>query len=196
MSPVWLIGRHLGATVSALVDGQLDSEEAEQAWDHVLHCPPCRRLVERERWVKGQLSAMATRPAPTQAPSDRLLGSLYDLDPALTGRLSPETMGAWAAVEEIEERGRGRRRAGIALVGAGSVSVAVLGLSALSGVSLGIGGAPAGAPASSLSRGATTPTPARAVVGPRTSVHGRLPGWTVSRDRDGVARATAVDSRG
>ena len=191
----WRLGGHLGAAVSALVDGQLGPEETERAWDHVLHCPACRRLVEREGWVKRQITAMACRPLPGEKPPERLLGSLYDLDPATLSAPSGEGVDAWTAVAALEQRGRNRRRAGIALVGAGSVSAAVLGLSTLSGATLGIGGAPAGTPATSLSRGAGTTVPTRAVVAPRTSAHGRLPGWTVTRSPDGVARAVAVDDR-
>src|SRR4051794_41941280 len=47
-----LLGGHLGASVSALVDGQLDKESTERAWAHVAECPPCRRLVQHEGWVK------------------------------------------------------------------------------------------------------------------------------------------------
>ncbi len=198
--------RHLGDTVSALVDGQLGPEESEQAWRHVVQCPACRRLVEREGWVKRQL---AWRPQVTESPSQRLLGNLYDLGgpapvahprgaavPAARSASNTaetrEALEAWAAVEALEQRGRPWRRAGIALVGAGSVSAAVFGLSALSTAPLGIGGAPAGSPASALSRGAATAVPTRAVVAPRARAHGLLPGWHVQGT--GVAtRAVAVD---
>ncbi len=195
--PMWRWGGHLGGTtVSALVDGQLDAETTEQAWNHVLHCPPCRRLVEREGWVKRQLAQMACKPPPAEVPSERLLGSLYDLDPGLPTGPSPEAMDAWAAVDALERRGRTRRRAGIALVGAGSVSAAVLGLSTLSGAPLGIGGAPAGTPATSLSRAAAPASPTRAAVAPQASVHGRLPGWRVARTDDGVAHAVSATDPG
>ena len=116
MPGMWRIGGHLGSAVSALVDGQLDPETTERAWEHVLACPPCRRLVEREGWVKRQLAEMAGTSAATP-PAD-LVGSLYELD--------AETRDAWAAVEHLEDRARGRRRAGLAAVGVGSVSAAVL----------------------------------------------------------------------
>jgi len=193
---MWRLGGHLGTAASALVDGQLTPEEAEQAWQHVLHCPPCRRLVEREGWIKRQLSSIACKPtAPADALPERLLGSLYDLGPSGPASSSAEAMDAWMAVDEIEARGRTRRRVGIALVGAGSVSAAVFGFSTLSGAPLGIGGAPAGTPATSLSRGAANPAPTRAVVAPRATVHGRLPGWTVVRGEDGVAHAVPVETR-
>jgi hypothetical protein len=182
---MWRFGRHLGTSVSALVDGQLDPEAAEEAWEHVLHCPPCRRLVEREGWVKRQLAQFACQPRSVERTPDPVLG----------GRLSAEAMQAWADVDELEERGRGRRRAGIALVGAGSVSVAVLGLSTLSGAPLGIGGAPSGPPTSALSRGAASALPGRAVVAPRTHVRGNLPGWTVAHRGAGTVYAVPVGDR-
>ena len=154
-------GGHVGSSVSALVDGQLDHAGAERAWSHVLTCPPCRRLVEREGWVKWQLATMGGN-----EPSARLLGSLYELDPAAE---------AWAAVGELERRGRSRRRAGLALAGAGSVSAAVFGIASLGGAGLGIGGAPAGTPATSLTRSSTTSSPTTAVIAPTAVVHGRLP---------------------
>lgn len=103
---------HIGSTASALVDGQLSPAEEERAWKHVLGCPGCRRLVEREGWLKQRLAGLA---APGSfAPPPRLMGSLYDVD-------------AWATVDEIERRST-RRRATTALVGAGSVGFAVMAL--------------------------------------------------------------------
>lgn len=149
------LGGHLGGpAVSALVDGQLDEECEERAWAHVAACPGCRRAVEREGWTKRQLHRV-----PGGEPSARLLGSLYDLD---ASHLHPagsaeQVAESWAAVEHLERQGRSRRRAGIALVGAGSVSAAVLGLSTLSGASLGIGGAPSGTPTPAVTRPASPP---------------------------------------
>jgi anti-sigma factor RsiW len=180
---------HLGSQVSALVDGQLDEESTERAWGHVLHCPACRRQVEREGWVKRQLTQMSCRPVDPQVP-DRLLGSLYQLAPA--GE-------AWAAVEQIEARGRTRRRAGIALVGAGSVSVAVFGLSSLAGA--GLGAAPVGTPAASLTRATAPATPAAAsretgpVLTPVAAVHGRLQDWMARGVGTESSHAVAVNGR-
>ena len=119
---------HIGASVSALVDGQLSAEEEERAWQHVLRCPGCRRLVEREGWVKQRLSALSSPAAPA-APLG-LLGALYDVD-------------SWAAADEVERRSR--RRRSLAVVGAGSVGVAVLGIVALTTPPVGRGEVP-GAP--------------------------------------------------
>jgi len=170
--------------VSALVDGQLDAETSERAWQHVMHCPPCRRLVEHEGWVKRQLAQIAEAPRADQ-PSDQLIGSLLQLDP---------TAMAWAETQEIEDRGRTRRRAGIALVGAGSVSAAVLGLSTLGGAPLGIGGG-GGTPTTSIGGTSSTSIPTEAVVAPTGTVHGRLRGWTLVPEDDGVAHARAVAHR-
>ncbi len=103
---------HIGSNASALVDGQLSAAEEERAWSHILGCPGCRRLVEREGWIKQRIAGLAA-PAPLAAPAS-LLGSLYDVD-------------AWSQVDAIERRST-RRRATVALVGAGSVGVAVLAL--------------------------------------------------------------------
>jgi len=179
--PSRLFNGHLGAAASALVDGQLDAESTERAWDHVMECAECRQVVEREGWLKRQVSSIAVGPVET-APSDRLMGTLLDLGPVAD---------AWAQVDEIERRGRNRRRAGLALVGAGSVSAAVFGLSTLSPLSLGLGNG--AQPASSINHGASSSRPTPAVVSPAASVHGRLRGWTVGSDEDGAARAHVVD---
>lgn len=171
------LGGHLGTAASALVDGQLDAWSAERAWAHVHCCASCRRLVEREGWVKTQLSTMAG-----DEPPDRLIGSLHGLcaDPA---RMQAEGAAAWAAVGELEARGRARRRTGLALAGAGSVSVAVLGLATLSGTTLGIGGSgatPSTPPTTTVTTGVARPSSNPAAtpvsVAPRVHVHGRLPG--------------------
>ena len=156
---MWSFGGHIGSSVSALVDGQLDAESAERAWSHVLTCPPCRRMVEREGWVKGELATITGN-----EPSARLLGSLYDLNESSAPHRRPsiEAIEAWVAVDQIESKGRGRRRAGLAVVGAGSVSAAVLGIASLGGAGLGIGGTPAGTPATAFTRSTTAATPTHA----------------------------------
>lgn len=171
MPGMWRLGGHLGSTVSALVDGQLDPETTERAWSHVMTCPPCRRLVEREGWVKRQLAEMAGS-SPAAPPAD-LVGSLHDLD--------VDTREAWAAVERLEDRARTRRRAGIAALGAGSVSAAVLGLSTLSGATLGIGGAPSSPPATSLTRPTPSLGPASTSVGTPAPSISSFTGWVFPR---------------
>jgi anti-sigma factor RsiW len=122
---LWFSG-HIGSNASALVDGQLSPADEERAWQHVLGCPGCRRLVEREGWVKQRLAGLAG-PSTVAAPP-ALLGSLYDVD-------------AWATVDEIERRST-RRRATIALVGAGSVGVAVLAMMSVTAPPVGRGEVP------------------------------------------------------
>jgi len=122
---------HIGSTASALVDGQLSPAEEERAWKHVLGCPGCRRLVEKEGWVKQRLAALGSTPAFGTPPT--LMGSLYDVD-------------AWATVDEIERRST-RRRTATALVGAGSVGFAVLAVMAVTSPPAGLGEVPGRAPA-------------------------------------------------
>jgi hypothetical protein len=188
---MWKLGGHLGSAVSPLIDGQLDAEAEDRAWTHVLQCPPCRRLVEREGWVKRQLAQMNGN-----EPSARLLSSLFELAPT-DERVHPqwEALEAWVAVDELEHKGRGRRRAGLALVGAGSVSVAVFGIATLGGASLGIGGGPAGAPASSLARATSSSTPTQAVVAPAASVRGRIKDWSVAQSDAGVRDIAILNHR-
>lgn len=189
------LGGHLGTTVSALLDGQLDAPSAERAWTHVHSCEACQRQVTREGWVKTRLAAMPS----DDGPPAQLLGSLYGLGapdgrpsgrpggaPGATGR-DPHAEAAWVAVAELERRGRGRRRAGLAVAGAGSVSVAVFGLASLTGATLGIGAVPTDGPSMAQTRTPTT-TPSAATPQPR------LKGATPTRPRthelrDGVRRA-------
>lgn len=177
----WQLGGHLGTSVSALVDGQLEPGAAERAWGHVWACRPCRRAVAQEGRVKTELSALALNDLAGEdlagnEPSASLLGSLYSLNGDGDVSLPPkERLDAWAAVEEIERTGSGRRRAGLVLMGAGSVSAAVFGFASLSGANLGIGGPPASTPTASLSRPSSTSTPTTAVITPAVAVHGRLP---------------------
>ncbi len=69
-----LLGNHLGARTSALLDGQLPAAEEERAWAHVHECCACRRLVEREGWLKRRLAGLSVDPG-VSAPAD-LKGSL------------------------------------------------------------------------------------------------------------------------
>jgi hypothetical protein len=183
--PFSFLSGHLGAAVSALVDGQLDPESTDRAWQHVGTCASCRQLVEREGWLKRQLAQINEVPQGGR-PSDELMGHLLDLDAVAA---------SWADPDDVAP-GRGRRRAGLVLVGAGSVSAAVLGLATLGGAPLGLGGGPGGArPATSIGDATSTPTPTRAVVAPAGTARGRLPGWTLGAGDGGVARARAIDVR-
>ena len=117
---------HLGARVSALLDGQLSQEEADEAWAHVYACHACRDLVEREGFVKTQLAGLAY--GSTTAP-DGLKGSLLGAQPAMPGD-------SYLAADR-EHR---RRQVGLVALGGGAVGAAVMGVLAL-------GVAPADAPA-------------------------------------------------
>ena len=181
LRPGWPLSGHLGSSVSALVDGQLDDDSADRAWQHVAHCPPCRRLVEREGWLKSRLARIGDEPARVQPDlPDALVGSLLHLDPT--------TAASWADTDDLERQSRVRRRAGIALVGAGSVSAAVFGLTALGGSPLNLGGSGSPSPSSLTGPGAV-PTPVRAVVPPASGVHGRLQGWVTDPGDDRRAKA-------
>lgn len=132
---------HLGARVSALLDGQLDPVEEERAWDHVQGCHQCRDAVEREGWVKTRLAGLAGCGAP-----EGLRGSL---------RAPVASLGAGPA-----PYAPGRGRGGVAVLGGGAVGAAVVGVLAL-------GLAPADLPVSDrtspsdVSRGARTDPPPR-----------------------------------
>lgn len=187
---------HLGPSVSALVDGQLDEESSERAWAHVMRCAGCRRLVTREGWAKTQLAQLSGQRAVD--PPAHLLGSLYQLD-ATAEDAARDAREAWAAVERIEERGRAKRRAGLALVGAGSVSAAVLGFSTMTGATLGIGNAPAGPASTSLERGTPSVQPAspspsrRARPSTGTSVwQSPFPSWVSDPVRSGTAEPVSA----
>lgn len=124
---------HLGPRVSALLDGQLPAQEAEEAWAHVYACHACRDLVEREGWVKTQLAGLSCG-APGAAPSD-LKGSLLSMPPG--------------EMYLADTRGAGGRRAlGVAVLGGGALGAAMLGVLALGAAPL--GGSPARVPASRI----------------------------------------------
>ena len=120
-----LLGGHLGGQVAPLVDGQLDPQDADRAWDHVLGCRTCREAVERESWVKNRLSVMS----PTDPPPG-LTGALSGLGDATP--VDDRVASAWATVGELEHRHR-LRRTGMVAVGAGSASLALIGIGALGG---------------------------------------------------------------
>lgn len=113
---------HLGARVSALLDGQLTPAEAEQAWAHVHACHVCRDQVEREGWVKAQLAGLSGGP---DAVPDHLVGSLRSLTPG-------ERYAADARASARELGGRtGQGRRAVAVVGGGAAGAAMLGVLAL-----------------------------------------------------------------
>jgi hypothetical protein len=128
---------HLGARVSALLDGQLSPADEERAWDHVHSCHQCRDAVEREGWVKTRLATMqlAGACAPSHLKGSLLVRGIVDWPdlpdhPALT------------------DAGAARRRhLGMTGIGGGAVGAAVMGVLAL-------GASPANAPGDVVRPGA------------------------------------------
>lgn len=67
-------GACLGATVAALVDGELEHAAREKAQRHLAHCVSCRAEVEAHRTLKARLSRLTVAtPDPGDAFTDRLL---------------------------------------------------------------------------------------------------------------------------
>jgi anti-sigma factor RsiW len=120
---VSLLGGHLGARASALLDGQLSPEESRRAWEHLAGCRSCQEEIERERWIKGRVAGLGYDPS-TAAPS------------ALKGEL----LGAPRSTSECLAA-HPRRVLGLAAVSGGALGAAVMGF-------LAFGAAPADAPTS------------------------------------------------
>jgi hypothetical protein len=167
------LGGHLGSSVSALVDGQLDNATTERAWSHVLGCPQCRAEVEREIWVKNRLALLAG-----DEPAPRLVEMLHELASSDPAGVADDA----ALFPGADRSARARRLTALALLGVGSVSAAVfavatwggpLGLDGRSGAPASIGEAtPSATPSSPAAPGSGTTQP-----GPRAHVTGTLEGW-------------------
>ena len=110
---------HLGAQISALLDGQLTGDRAVRARRHVAECDACRGAVQREQWVKQRLSGLAAS-EPAAAPPLRLREALASLPAGPT---------LFAGCPEPPRRGRGSRLAAAA-VGVGTLSAAFVVLGA------------------------------------------------------------------
>lgn len=107
---------HLGARVSALLDGQLSQAEADEAWAHVYSCHACRDLVEREGWVKTRLAGLS--------------GGVGCASPDLKGSLLNLTPGERYLVDSRHSGGV-RRGVGVAVLGGGALGAAMVGVLAL-----------------------------------------------------------------
>jgi len=164
---------HLGAQVSALVDGQLSPAEAEEAWDHVYGCHLCRDLVEREGWVKTRLAGTGEYGVP-----ESLKGSLLNLTPGE------------CYLSAARPRGR-RVSLAVAVAGGGAVGVALLGFVAL-GMAPGPG-AGARVPASQI--GNAVPTNASAPVTGPGSRRGSDLGSAVGAGLDGAQVSQVIVHR-
>jgi anti-sigma factor RsiW len=136
---------HVGAKVSALIDGQLSRAESERLWTHVHQCELCRAQVEREGWVKTQLAALSC--AQPSAP--------HELKGALSGVAAWSTAPATSAALGAERR----RMMTFAAIGAGSIGAAMVGVIALS-VPAETPGVDRRGPASSITQSSESPTPA------------------------------------
>ncbi|WP_110207959.1 hypothetical protein [Nocardioides daejeonensis] len=113
---------HVGSRVSALVDGQLPSDQADRLWAHVHTCCLCRDRVEREGWVKTRVAGLShqSRPAPDYLQSLLTLGSALETLPTTHDR-------------HLDDAAARRRTAVAVVLGAGSVSAALVGVVALAG---------------------------------------------------------------
>lgn len=105
---------HLGARVSALLDGHLDPAEEERCWRHVHECHTCRDLVEREGWVKTRLAQLSL--GETTAPAE--------LKDSLRGRC------ASLSAPTFPTAARTRSRTFVA-IGGGAAGACVVGVLAL-----------------------------------------------------------------
>src|SRR5690606_34094048 len=115
-----LLGNHLGARASALLDGQLPAAEEERAWAHVNVCCACRRLVEREGWLKRRLAGLSVDPG-VCAPDD-LKGSLRG------GVLAASMWPTDDLDDDCPETRSMRRTMVMVAAGGGAVSAAVFGM--------------------------------------------------------------------
>lgn len=150
---------HLGARVSALLDGRLSAEETERAWAHVHACHACRDLVEREGWVKTRLAGLSG--AADAAPA-HLKGSL----------LGGEPLGGapWADAFAAGDGTPSRRAAGVVALGGGAVGIAVMGVLAL-GAAPSDGPVERRAPVSHLVRPSDAPRLVTPTLSPSARAH-------------------------
>jgi hypothetical protein len=152
---------HLGARVSALVDGQLASSARDRALSHVAHCVTCREAVEAERSVKALLAG-SHRPTP----SDGLLANLHGLaepgEPVgprprsmplgpVVPTLPPPGRGPFGSRRDSRRPAKGRRVQRVRYAAAGAVSVAGLVLGTAFAAGGGAGAVPVVPPAAELS---------------------------------------------
>jgi hypothetical protein len=155
---------HLGARVSALVDGELGHELRDRALAHVAGCRECQADLDAERAVKVSLTG-----AVTPGPAPELVASLRALA-APGGPLPPRarSMPLGPVVPELPPPGRRRqdsrrpgrpgpaarsrvRRGGYVAVGALSLAGLVLGTAFAAGTQSGGSGVPVVPPTAELS---------------------------------------------
>ncbi|GAB3031400.1 hypothetical protein GCM10011376_24630 [Nocardioides flavus (ex Wang et al. 2016)] len=143
---------HLGARVSALLDGRLAPDEEERCWAHVHTCHACRDLVEQEGWVKTQLAQLSFGAG---QPS-------RDFKSALVGRCSALQPPSGSSFAPVPHSSTHRPRRGLMALGGGAASACVVGV-----LALGVAGTPRvepRPPATDLSRPTGPVSPATGVV--------------------------------
>jgi len=143
---------HLGARVSALLDGRLAPDEEERCWNHVHDCHACRDLVEHEGWVKTQLAQLSLGPESTPE----------TLKSSLRGGCSAFAPAAFVTA------GHRPRRALVA-IGGGAASVCVVGV-----LALGVAGGPRVEPAPPATDLSGPSTPSDRLITSRTPLAERL----------------------
>ena len=108
--------RHLGARLSALIDGELSGAQRERVLSHLARCEPCREEAAALRVLKRRMHALGGA-ATGNAPNWRLI--------ALAASGAQPGHGFWPA-----HAGRGRRARPLLVAGGAALAVAGLSLSA------------------------------------------------------------------
>ncbi len=123
---------HLGASVSALVDGELDHPQRERVLAHLAHCLPCRAEVDAQRRFKQSLRVLVG-PAPRLVLSEALLAISAPAPMAEPGWSWPAATphGAARPVRRVSRRRSVRLRRGT--VGGALVALGLGGALALGG---------------------------------------------------------------
>jgi len=114
---------HLGQRLSALIDGELDSEGRDRVLVHLAKCEPCRAEAVALRTLKRRMSALSGETADNSALTGRLL-ELAGLAASLDASGSP-----WPAMPGAGRPGPARP-AWFVLGGAVTVFLAGLGTAA------------------------------------------------------------------
>jgi anti-sigma factor RsiW len=79
---------HLGQRLSALIDGELDSEDRDRVLVHLAKCEPCRAEAVALRTLKRRMNALGSQPEDNSALTGRLL-ELAGLAASLDAGMSP-----------------------------------------------------------------------------------------------------------
>jgi anti-sigma factor RsiW len=79
---------HLGQRLSALIDGELDSENRDRVLVHLAKCEPCRAEAVALRTLKRRMNALGSQPEDNSALTGRLL-ELAGLAASLDAGMSP-----------------------------------------------------------------------------------------------------------